>query len=200
MGIYLNPGYKNFSDTIRARIFVDKTMMIPVINRFIDEDNRYICVSRPRRFGKTIAGNMLAAYYSKGCDSHELFSCFKVASAPSFESKINKYNVIQIDVNGSYQISQNKEDFIKELTEDIKMELQTEFPDVAIGGNDSLARSILKVYMATGETFIIIMDEYDVLVREKAGQRLFDEYLSSSGRFISIPYRHTACYQRQDTI
>ena len=64
MGIYFNPDNKNFSDMARTRIFMDKTMMMPVINRFIDEDNRDICVSRPRRFGKTIAGNMLAAYYS----------------------------------------------------------------------------------------------------------------------------------------
>ena len=162
----------------RARIFVDKTMMIPVINRFIDEDNRYICVSRPRRFGKTIAGNMLAAYYSRGCDSHELFSGFKVSKDTSFEEKLNKYNVIKIDVNGAYQIAENKESFLEELTGDIKTEMKREFPDAGISGKDSLAKAILKAHMLTGETFIIIMDEYDVLVREQVRRELFDKYLS----------------------
>ena len=73
MGIYLNPGNENFKRTLSADIYVDKTMMISVTNRYIDTGNNYVCISRPRRFGKTIAGNMLAAYYSKGCDSKELF-------------------------------------------------------------------------------------------------------------------------------
>ena len=109
MGIYLNPDNVNFEEDTRARIYVDKTMMIREINHFMDEGNKYICVSRPRRFGKTMAGNMLAAYYSKGCDSHELFSKYKIAKDPSFAEKLNKYNVIQIDVNGIYQITDDKD-------------------------------------------------------------------------------------------
>ena len=178
MGIYLNPSSVNFEEATRARIYVDKTMMIREINRFMDEGNKYICISRPRRFGKTIAGNMLAAYYSKGCDSRELFSKYKIVGDPSFEEKLNKYNVIQIDVNGAYQISENKSKFLKELTCDIKEEISGAFPQVRITEEDSLAKSILKVYTETGETFVIIMDEYDVLVREKVDWSLLDEYLN----------------------
>ena len=65
MGIYLNPGYENFRETIHAPIYVDKTMMIAEINHMMDVGNKYVCISRPRRFGKTIAGNMLCAYYSR---------------------------------------------------------------------------------------------------------------------------------------
>ncbi len=67
MGIYLNPNNENFKSMVSAEVYVDKTMMISVTNDFIDKGNKYICISRPRRFGKTIAGNMLSAYYSKGC-------------------------------------------------------------------------------------------------------------------------------------
>ena len=91
MGIYLNPGYENFRRAISADIYVDKTMMISVTNSFIDRGNNYICISRPRRFGKTIAGNMLSAYYSKGCDSSELFAPFKIAGESCVEEKLNKY-------------------------------------------------------------------------------------------------------------
>ena len=73
MGIYLNPGNENFKEILHADIYIDKTMMISVMNQFIEKGNKYVCISRPRRFGKTIAGNMLSAYYSKGCDSRELF-------------------------------------------------------------------------------------------------------------------------------
>ena len=178
MGIYLNPDNVNFKEAVKARIYVDKTMMIREMNHFIDEGNKYICISRPRRFGKTIAGNMLAAYYSRGCDSRELFAPYRIADDPSFEEKLNKYNVIQIDVNGAYQITENKSGFLKELTKDIKREMIKEFPDVVFEEEDSLAKCILKVYTETGETFVIIMDEYDVLVRERADQSLLAEYLS----------------------
>ncbi len=178
MGIYLNPDNVNFRSHTKARIYVDKTMMLAVMNRFIDEDNKYICVSRPRRFGKTIAGNMLAAYYSKGCDSRELFAPFRIADDPSFEGKLNKYNVIKIDLNGEYQRAKNKGQFLDRLTEKINDELYIAFPDIQEDKEDSLGDLLLKIYGQTGETFIIIIDEYDVLIRERVSKALFDKYLS----------------------
>ena len=79
MGIYLNPDNENFRRTIASEIYVDKTMMIEVTNRMLDSDRNLICMSRPRRFGKTIASEMLSAYYSKGCDSSALFEPLKIA-------------------------------------------------------------------------------------------------------------------------
>ena len=178
MSIYLNPGYENFKITLSADIYVDKTMMIDKINRFIDKGNKYICMSRPRRFGKTIAGNMLSAYYSKGCDSHGLFDSLKIASVPDYEEKLNQYNVIKIDLNSEYQNNEDKENLIKILSEDIKAEMREVFPTIEFADDDTLARCILKVYTATRETFIIIIDEYDVLVREQVSDTLFTKYLS----------------------
>lgn len=178
MGIYLNPGNANFTETLQAKCYVDKTMMIREINRFIDTANKYICVSRPRRFGKTIAGNMLTAYYSKGCDSSELFASLKIASTEGYRDKLNKYNVIKIDMNHEYHNTRNKSLMIQYLEDDIKEEMRSVFPAVTINDRDSLAKSILRVYEVTGETFIIMIDEYDVLVREQVSQELFDIYLS----------------------
>ncbi len=84
MSIYLNPNSYNFKETVAAEIYVDKTMLIPAIEKLARSSNKYLCVSRPRRFGKTIAGNMLAAYYSKGADSRALFQPFKVAGWKGF--------------------------------------------------------------------------------------------------------------------
>lgn len=178
MGIYLNPGNINFKEIISADIYVDKTMMIDVTNRFIDKGKKYVCFSRPRRFGKTFAGNMLCAYYSKGCDSSELFAGFKIAKTAGFAAKLNRYNVIKIDMNSEYQNTLDKDKLMKRLNREIVREIADAFPNVRLEEDDSLAQSILRVYSATGETFVILMDEYDVLVREQVNPDLFAEYLS----------------------
>jgi uncharacterized FlaG/YvyC family protein len=161
-----------------ADIYVDKTMLIDVTNRFIDRGNNYICISRPRRFGKTYAGNMLSAYYSKGCDSTELFSRFKIAKTSGFREKLNRYNVIKIDMNSEYQNIMSKDRLIHSLTEDIKEEMRSSFTDIDFTDDDSLAKCILKIYSKKNEKFVIIIDEYDVLVRDQVSEGLFNEYLS----------------------
>ncbi|MCR5206485.1 MAG: ATP-binding protein [Lachnospiraceae bacterium] len=177
MGIYLNPNNENFKSVLKADIYVDKTMMLSVLNSFIDKDNKYVCISRPRRFGKTIAGNMIAAYYSKGCDSKELFAGLKISKEQGFGTKLNKYNVIQLDMNSEYQNVRKKEDMIRNICSKVEREIEKEFPAISFDESESLVERMLKVYSETGETFIIIMDEYDVLVREEVSKELFDEYL-----------------------
>ncbi|MDO5134246.1 MAG: AAA family ATPase [Eubacteriales bacterium] len=190
MNIYLNPGYENFRRALSAEIYVDKTMMIARTNRFIDTGNNYVCVSRPRRFGKTITNNMLSAYYSKGCDARELFAPFKIASDPGFTGKLNRFNVIQIDMNSEYQNTRNKDRLLDRLTEEIKEEMSVQFPQVRFREDDSLAQSILRIYAATGETFVFLLDEYDVLVREQVPEPLFAQYLSFlNGLFKSASLR-----------
>ena len=178
MGIYFNPGNENFKRILAAPIYVDKTMMINEMNHFIDEGNIYICVSRPRRFGKTIAQNMLSAYYSKGCDSKEMFAPLKIGASEDFGNNLNTLNVIKIDLNSEYQNTNDKERLIPILSNKIKKEMRTEYPLVDIADEYSLAESILEVYSATGDTFVILIDEYDVLVREQADKELFEAYLS----------------------
>lgn len=178
MGIYLNPGNENFKETLRGDIYVDKTMMINTLNHFMEKGNKYICVSRPRRFGKTIAQNMLAAYYSRGCDSHSVFKKLKIANVPGYESNMNRFNVIKIDMNGEYQTAERKADTLKNLVRKIKKELRDQFQNLALYEDDTLADMMLKVYSQTDETFIVLIDEYDILVREQADENLFSEYLS----------------------
>ena len=177
MGIYLNPGNANFASILKNPLYVDKTMMLSELNRFIDIDNKYICISRPRRFGKTIAGNMIAAYYSKGCDSRELFAPYKFAYDESFESNLNKFNVIKIDVNSEFRNTIDKNSLIIKLTRSIQGEMREQFPEISFFDDDAIADCMLKVFSATGEQFVVIMDEYDVLVREEVDSALFTQYL-----------------------
>ena len=85
MGIYLNPDNKSFWESTRSLIYVDKTGLIACTNRYMNTEQKYICVSRPRRFGISMALKMLSAYYSCGCDSRELFRGREIENDPSFE-------------------------------------------------------------------------------------------------------------------
>ena len=179
MGIYLNPGNENFKEALRADIYVDKTEMLSVLSRFMDKGNKYICLSRPRRFGKTIAGNMISSYYSKGCDSREIFENLKISKIPGYEDKLNKYNVIKIDLNSEYQNTRDKTKVFVKLEEELLSEFRQQFLDISFRDDDSLSKCILRVYSHDSEeTFIIIIDEYDVFVREQVDESLFNEYLS----------------------
>ena len=96
MGTYLNEGNRLYRQSVNSEIHVDKSLLIRETNKRLDTDDKYICLSRPRRFGKSMAAHMLMAYYSRGADSRELFSDKKIAADPSFETHLNKYNVIHL--------------------------------------------------------------------------------------------------------
>ena len=177
MGIYLNPSNTLFKRTLAAEIYIDKTMLISELNKFIDKGNNYICVSRPRRFGKTIATNMMCAYYSKGCDSREMFKDLKISKADNYEKYLNKLNFIAIDVASEYQNAPENEGMLELLTERLRKEFKEKFPNVKFADNATLANCIQDVYSASGEQFVIILDEYDCLVRDQFGTHLFGEYL-----------------------
>ena len=94
MGIYLNPGNTEFQRALNSEIYVDKSLLIEYTNRIINTNMQNICVSRPRRFGKSTDANMLVAYYSKGCDSLDIFNDLKISQTELYQKHINKHNVI----------------------------------------------------------------------------------------------------------
>ena len=175
MGIYLNPNNVLLKRARKSEIFIDKSMMIAELNKLVDTENNFLCVSRPRRFGKSVAGNMIAAYYSKGCDSRELFKDLKIAKTKDFETYLNKLNVIKIDMNAEYM--SNKGEFLPIMQRKIMKDFFKAFPDIDFSDCRSFADCMLEVYADRAETFVVIIDEYDVLVREKAPRDLFVSYL-----------------------
>ena len=98
MGIYLNPGNERFEDAVSSEIYVDKTELIKYTNRVLKTEQKYICVSRPRRFGKSMAANMLAAYYGRNADSRKQFENLKIGKDVSFMEHLNQYNVIFLNM------------------------------------------------------------------------------------------------------
>ena len=177
MGTYVNPGTRNMEIDIDDEFYVDKSMIISLLNDKVESDDRFLCVSRPRRFGKTMAANMIAAYYSKGCDSHEVFSGLKISKDPTFEENINKYTVIKLDMNdvitrkGTLTVPL----FINSL---VIPELKAEYPSVTMKDGVSLSKAIMDIYSSTGDQFVFIIDEYDVIIRDQEYSSEIKGYLS----------------------
>ena len=166
MGIYLNPGNDLFYSTVTySEIYVDKTMLISFTNKCLFGENKEICVSRPRRFGKSMAENMLTAYYSKGCDSRELFSKFQIAQTPDFEKHLNRYNVIHIDIQQFISKYPVIKDMVARLTKELLFDVKMEMPDVTLFDETDLVRTLKDIFSQKREKFIFIIDEWDSIFR-----------------------------------
>lgn len=186
MGIYLNPGNERFASALRSKIFIDKTGLLEYTNSVLDTEQRYICVSRPRRFGKSITADMLSAYYCIDCDSKEMFSKYKAAQLEDFEEHLNKYHVIQMDVN-TFRHRRDKEtgetvtamQTVGLIHTEVIKELREQFEE-SVEENDSDLPSVLsKINEDTGEKFVIIIDEWDTIFREdKYDEKAQKAYIS----------------------
>ena len=181
MGIYLNPGNELFRQVINSSIYVDKTGLIDFTNSVMDTTQKEICVSRPRRFGKSIAENMLAAYYSRGCDSRELFSGLKIAKTADFEKYLNKHNVIHIDIQKFLSSYPDMKGMLAGLTAELFFDLKMEFKGVEYYNTKDLPRIFKDIYSQKNEKFIFIIDEWDSIFRvhkdDKASQKEYLDFL-----------------------
>ena len=178
MGIYVNPGNENLKTAINSKIFVDKSLFIKKISEFLNTEQRFVCVSRPRRFGKTMIGNLMKAYFSKGCDSREIFSNLKIAKEPCFKKNLNKFNVLSLDMGFFYNNSEDKNDVLKNLRTHLLKDFRKEFPNIEFDEQVSIAEMIQLTYDETNTQFVIIIDEYDTLIREKVSMDLVEKYRS----------------------
>ena len=119
MGRFLNPDYSAFKDVLDSKIYVDKTELLEYTNSVINTTSKFICNSRPRRFGKSITANMMTAYYSKGCDSRQMFSKLKISEKDSYEENLNKYDVIHFDVQWCIEPAGSVEKVVSFITENV---------------------------------------------------------------------------------
>lgn len=164
MGIYINRGCNGFREA-RNGEYVDKSGLIAAMNNVLFTEQRFMCVSRSRRFGKTMAAKMLAAYYDKSCDSRELFEDLAIAKEPSFEKHLNKYAVISFDMGGLVVRSRNGE-VMTNLKRELREDLLAAYPHVEVKDTDDLLGILIRIVEATGERFICIIDEWDAVCRE----------------------------------
>ena len=166
VGIYLNPSNDLFKEALRSKIYVDKSGLISYVNSVIQTTQKYLCVSRPRRFGKTIAANMLAAYYSRGCDSKELFDGLNISKDNTFEAHLNRYNVLFLNIQFFLSGKGGIKGAISRIQTNVLKEILKEYPDIDYYNKKDLAGSLENVYDACKIPFILIIDEWDCVFRE----------------------------------
>ena len=166
MGIYLNPGNRGFWQSIRSEIYVDKTGLIAKTNQYLNTEQQYICVSRPRRFGKSMALKMLAAYYSRGCDSGELFAGYKIAQDNTFKEYLNQYDVICLNMQ-QFLIEADPGNVTEYLEQEVLRELRKEYADILEREGRGLAAALRDIFVETDRQFIFLIDEWDCVMWER---------------------------------
>jgi hypothetical protein len=177
MGIYINLGNAGFQRA-RNSEYIDKSGLITVVNKTLNTEFSFSCVSRCRRFGKSMAAKMLCAYYDQSCDSRSLFEDLEIAKDASFEKHLNKYPVIYLDMT-AFVTRFHDDSIIAHIENELKADILKSYPQVTVEPNDDFMASLIRIYQATGQPFIFIIDEWDAICREfKPGTKAMDNYVN----------------------
>ena len=178
MGSYLNPDSSKFEEAVNSDIYIDKTGLLTYTNSVLHTMQKYICISRPRRFGKSIAANMLTAYYSRGCHAKQLFSKFEIAKNNEFEKYLNQYDTISVNMQEILSRSKSIDELTDRFKRLIIRELKGEYPDVDYFDDTDLIECMQDIYAQKKQAFVIIIDEWDCIFREyKEDKDVQEKYL-----------------------
>ena len=198
MGRFLNPDYSAFETALNSEIYIDKTGLLAYTNKVINTKQAFICNSRPRRFGKSVTADMLTAYYSKGCDSADIFADYEISHAGDFRQHLNKYDVIHLDIQWCLAPAKGAAGVVSYIEKSVIAELKEKYPNIISEETVSLPEAMSEIYTVTGNKFIVIIDEWDILIRDEANNRDEQEnYINflrgmfkgtEPTRFISLAY------------
>lgn len=166
MGSYLNPGNKGLRESLNSAIYIDKTMLIARTNAVLDTRQQFVCVSRPRRFGKSMAVDMLTAYYGCGEDSSDLFDELAISQDESYQKHLNKYDVIRINMQEFLSGTRSVSEMLTKLEKYLLFDLTEHFNKVPFRDENSLVQVMKDIFSRTKHSFVILIDEWDCLFRE----------------------------------
>lgn len=177
MGTFINIGNAGFQRS-RNSEYVDKSGLIAVINRTLFTEKCFSCVTRSRRFGKSMAAKMLCAYYDKSCDSRSLFADLQIASDATFEQHLNKYSVIYLDMS-AFMGNLKDEHIVDGVKKKLKDDIAAAYPGISVSDDDDVMDALLKAHESTGDTFFFIIDEWDAICREYPSDSVaMDDYVN----------------------
>ena len=181
MGSYLNPGNFSFRGSLRSKIYVDKSELIAKTNEVLYTEQKYICVSRPRRFGKSMAANMLAAYYDRSENTEELFQNLSISKDRSYKENLNQYDVIKINMQEFLSMSETVEEMLQMLKDYLVLDFKEAFREIQFRDEKNLIQVMKDVFSHTRCPFVILIDEWDCLFREykqnKEAQKKYLDFL-----------------------
>lgn len=166
MGSYLNPGSASFRNSLRSKIYVDKSELIARTNELICTEQRYVCVSRPRRFGKSMAANMLASYYEKEENSDDLFGGLRISRAITYRDHLNQYDVIKINMQEFLSVTNSVDEMLGRLKRYLLFDLLDAYGNLHFRDSEDLIQVMKDIFAKTKCPFVILIDEWDCLFRE----------------------------------
>lgn len=181
MGQYLNgtKAYLLYNESVDDTYFVDKSVMLSEIIPLIGSGNKYICITRPRRFGKTVMANMIAAFLGKGKDSRNIFDGLRIAKSDLYEQHLNQHNVIHISFNEISRRCNSYDQYIDRIENGLVHDLQVAYPACNIKLDDAVWDAFMKISSATGDKFVFVLDEWDFIFhRNFVTERDKEDYLS----------------------
>ena len=172
MSDFIDYGNYDFR-SVKNSNFVDKSGLLNILNKNMDTENKFMCISRPRRFGKSVAAKMAYAYYDRSMPSAELFEGLEITKSPDYKKHLNKYPTIYIDWNRFANVPKNE--ILKEAQKCFVADLKKSYPFLL--EQESFAKALYEINDKTGDRFILIIDEWDMLVRD-VEQDIQDEYVN----------------------
>ena len=175
MGLYLNSNrsLKNYEELYRSDYFVDKSLIIERLNKLIGKRSKYLCITRPRRFGKTSVADMIGAYYSKAVDSKDIFDNLKISAVNVYDENLNKYNVIKISFNKMPDSGKTYDDYIKMIKQSLISDIVKYYPNI----NPNEFFTVGDMLESTGDQFIFVLDEWDYIFSKELFQENQDDFL-----------------------
>ncbi len=179
MGRYLNPGNEAFKISVSSEIYVDKSNLISFTNKRLGQEKRYICVSRPRRFGKSMTANMLCAYYDKSCNSKDLFHHLNIFQNEKFEQYLNQYDVIFLNIQHFLRKAGSPENLANYIEEKVLAEIRKVYGNLIDETETSLPDALASVFEQKDQSnrgFIFIIDEWDCIFRENKDNKQAHKY------------------------
>ena len=195
MGIYLNPNNQNFYEAVNKEIYVDKSLLIERIEHLKEKVNKYLCISRPRRFGKSTDANMLVAYYSKGCDSSQIFNRLKISQTELYQKHLNQHNVIHINMQDFLSKTHDIDKMLILLTKLIFRDIKKVYQDIEYFDINDLIQVLEDVYAEVNERFIFVIDEWDCIFREyKNNKEAQSQYLDFLRNLLKDKPYVSLCY------
>ena len=168
MGVFLNPGAGMLRRGRNSNPYVDKSMLIAHLNSVVNTEHLYVCVSRPRRFGKSMAANMVSAYYDRTVDGAAEFAGLAIARDPSFDRHRNNYDVLKLNMQEFWSSTGCVDKLVARINALVCRELEMTYPDAMFLDPGFLPQSMSDVYAQTGRQFVIVIDEWDCIMRESA--------------------------------
>ncbi|MCL2323519.1 MAG: ATP-binding protein [Oscillospiraceae bacterium] len=196
MGFYFNPPNIGFKESLCSEIYVDKSGIIAYTNKVICTQQKYICISRPRRFGKTMTADMLTAYYGLGLNSYQMFANLKIANDSSFKEHLNKYNVIFFNMSEFLSESFGIKDMLENIKGKVAENISKDYPEININySKESLASILQTLFEVSGIQIVFVIDEWDCIFREnqddKESQKIYLDFLKNllkDRKYVALAY------------